>query len=211
MLVRPSPSKSAKGSAETMFSVLLVVGIDDVLPLPLVATTVKEPIAVEASVRVIVAEVPPPLMFTLETVIAAGVKAGTKENVAPVRLEPLTVKLTAGVFSTCVGAIEVITGTASTVKLLLEVAVDVPTVTLMGPVVAPVGTVVVSWFVVAEVTVVAVPLNFTVFALGVALKFWPWIVTVCPTLPRVGEKLKTASPLGEVVERVIESRFPTAS
>ena len=118
------------------------------------------------------------MMFTLETVIAAGVNAGTKENVAAVRLEPLTVKLTVGVLSTCVGAIEVMTGTASTVKLLLEVAVDVPTVTLMGPVVAPVGTVVVSWFVVAEVTVVVVPLNFTVFALGVALKFWPWIVTV---------------------------------
>src|SRR5213082_2141805 len=167
MLVRPSPSKSAKGSAETMFSVLLTVGTSDVLPLPFVAITVKEPTAVEASVSVIVADVPPPLMFTLETVIAAGVKAGTKENVAPVRLEPLTVKLTAGVLCTCVGAIEVIRGTASTVKLLLEVAVDVPTVTLMGPVVAPVGTVVVSWFVVAAVTVAVVPLNFTVFALGV--------------------------------------------
>ena len=64
-----------------MFSVLLVVGIDDVLPLPFVAMTVKEPTAVEASVKVMVAEVPPPLMFTLETVIAAGVNAGTKENV----------------------------------------------------------------------------------------------------------------------------------
>src|SRR5256886_8898109 len=90
-------------------------------------------------------------------------------------------------------------------------ALPISTVTLMGPVVAPVGTVVVSWFVVAAVTVAVVPLNFTVFALGVALKFWPWIVTVCPTPPCAGEKLKTASPLGEVVERVIESRFPTAS
>src|SRR5207248_9085783 len=121
MLVRPSPSKSAKGSAETMFSVLLVVGIDDVLPLPLVATTVKEPIAVEASVRVIVAEVPPPLMFTLETVIAAGVNAGTKENVAAVRLAPLTVKLTVGVLSTCVGAIDVMAGTASALTWLADV------------------------------------------------------------------------------------------
>ena len=211
MLVRPSPSESANGSAETMFSVLLVVGIDDVLPLPFVAMTVKEPTAVEASVRVIVAEVPPGLIFTLETVMAAGVNAGTKENVAPVRLEPFTVKPTVGVLSTCIGAIEVMTGTASTVKLLLEVTVDAATVTLMGPVVAPVGTVVVNWLVVAAVTVAVVPLNFTVFALGVALKFCPWIVTVCPTPPWVGEKLKTASPLGELVERVIESRLPTAS
>src|SRR2546421_10114139 len=122
MLVRPSPSKSATGSAETMFSVLLTVGTGDVLPLPFVAMTVKEPTALEASVRVMVAEVPPGLMFTLETVMAAGVKAGTKENVAAVRLEPFTVKLTVGVLSTCAGAIEVITGTANTVKLLLEVA-----------------------------------------------------------------------------------------
>jgi hypothetical protein len=116
-----------------------------------------------------------------------------------------------GLFSTSVGLTVVMTGLESTVKLLLEVAVDVPTVTLMGPVVAPVGTVLVSWFVVAAVTVAAVPLNCTVLALGVALKFWPWIVTVCPTLPCAGEKLKIATPLGEVVERVIESRFPTAS
>src|SRR5207248_4676300 len=211
MLVRPSPSESANGSAETMFSVLLTVGTGDVLPLPFVAMTVKEPTALEASVRVMVAEVPFPLIFTFETEMAAGANAGTKENVAAVRLEPFTVKPTVGVLSTCVGAIEVMTGTASTVKLLLEVTVDAATVTLMGPVVAPVGTVVVNWLVVAAVTVAVVPLNFTVFALGVALKFWPWIVTVCPTLPWDGEKLKTASPLGEVVERVIESRFPTAS
>ena len=63
----------------------------------------------------------------------------------------------------------------------------------------------------AAVTVAVVPLNFTVFELGVALKFCPWIVTVCPTLPWDGEKLKIASELGEVVELVIESRFPTAS
>ncbi len=83
--------------------------------------------------------------------------------------------------------------------------------TQIGPVVAPDGTVVVRLLVVAAVTGAVVPLNFTVLAPGVALKFWPWIVTVCPTLPCIGEKLKIASALGEVVERVIESRFPTAS
>jgi hypothetical protein len=116
-----------------------------------------------------------------------------------------------GLFSTSVGLTEVITGLESTVKLLLDVAVELPTVTPMGPVVALEGTVVVSWFVVAAVTVAVVPLNFTVLELGVALKFWPWIETVCPMLPCAGEKLKIASALGEVVERVIESRLPTAS
>ena len=157
-----------------MFSVLLAVATDDVLPFVLVAMTVKEPTAFDATVSVMVAEVPLPLMFTLETVMAAGMNAGKKENVAPVRLEPFTVKLLiVGALRTCVGAIEVMTGTATTVKLLLDVAVEVPTVTLMGPVVAPVGTVAVSWFVAAAVTVAAVPLNFTVFELGVALKFCP--------------------------------------
>ena len=51
--------------------------------------------------------------------------------------------LTVGVFTTDAGLTEAMTGTASTVKLLLEVAVDHPTVTRMGPAVAPAGTVVV--------------------------------------------------------------------
>jgi hypothetical protein len=43
-------------------------------------------------------------------------------------------------------------------------------------VVAPVGTVTVRLFAVAAVTVAAVPLNFTVLALGVVLKFAPeWL------------------------------------
>ena len=54
-----------------------------------------------------------------------------------------------------------------------EVYVTVPTVTLIGPVVAPAGTVVVRLLAVAAVTVAVVPLNFTVLAVGVALKFCP--------------------------------------
>ncbi len=68
---------------------------------------------------------------------------------------------------------EVIVGTASTVKLLREFAVADPTVTLISPVVAPEGTVTVKLLVVAAVTVAVVPLNFTVLALGVVLKFCP--------------------------------------
>src|SRR6266849_5790556 len=171
MFVRPSPSKSVFGSAERTVSVLLEEETEDELPVPFVAITVNEPEAFDASVSVMVAEVPFELMFTLETVVAAGVKVGKNENVALVRFEPFTWKLTVGVFSASVGLTEVITGLGSTVKLLLEVAVDVPTVTLMGPVVAPAGTEVVRRFVVAAVTVAVVPLNLTVLALGVALKF----------------------------------------
>jgi hypothetical protein len=50
------------------------------------------------------------------------------------------------------------------------VAVFAPTVTLIGPVVAPLGTVAVNTVVDAVSTVAVVPLNFTVFDAGVALK-----------------------------------------
>lgn len=76
----------------------------------------------------------------------------------------------------------------ATVKFVLLVAVWPPTVTWMGPVVAPVGTLTVREVVVAAVTVAAVPLNFTVSADGVALKFVPEITTVVPIAPPVGEK-----------------------
>jgi hypothetical protein len=72
-----------------------------------------------------------------------------------------------------VGFTDVITGLFRTVKLLLEFAVVVPTVTPTNPVVAPPGTVTARLFAVAEDTVAVVPLNFTLFALSVVLKFCP--------------------------------------
>jgi hypothetical protein len=50
------------------------------------------------------------------------------------------------------------------------VAVPVSVVTLIGPVVAPVGTLVTICVDAAEMTVAVVPLNLTVFWLGVVLK-----------------------------------------
>ena len=75
--------------------------------------------------------------------------------------------------NTVEGLTDVITGIVSTVKLLLDVAVDDPTITVIGPVVAPVGTVTVKLFADAAVTVAAVPLNWTVFPLVVVAKFCP--------------------------------------
>jgi hypothetical protein len=105
---------------------------------------------------------------------------------------PFTVKLIVGELTACIGLTEVMIGIATTVKLLLDVAVEVPTVPQIGPVVAPAGTLVVKLFAVAAVTVVTVPLNFTVFEPGVVLKFCPCIVTVCPTGPHAGEKPRIA-------------------
>jgi hypothetical protein len=79
-------------------------------------------------------------------------------------------------------------GTA-TVNVPLLVAACAPTVTLILPVVAPLGTVATIWVVLAELTDPAVPLNFTTSFAAVALKFVPVIVTVAPTFPLVGVKL----------------------
>src|SRR3974377_1509968 len=74
-----------------------------------------------------------------------------------------------------------------TVKLLALVAVPPGGVTLIVPLVAPVGTVAVIW--VAEFTakeLALVPLNFTAVA---PVKLAPVITTLVPTGPLVGEKL----------------------
>jgi hypothetical protein len=70
-----------------------------------------------------------------------------------------------------------------------DVAVFPPTVTVIFPVVAPVGTEVTIWVAVALVTFVVVPLNFTVLLIAVVLKLVPVIVTVAPTRPLAGVKL----------------------
>ena len=75
---------------ESTVIVLFAPGIWLELPAVVVATRENAPTALAAMVRVIVADVPPEPMTTLETLMAAGTKAGTKENVAPVRLRPVT-------------------------------------------------------------------------------------------------------------------------
>jgi len=71
-----------------------------------------------------------------------------------------------------------------------ELLVDDPlaVTTVMGPVVAPAGTVTVSCVALAALTVACVPLKRTVFWLGVALKPTPEMVTVVPTGPCPGLK-----------------------
>jgi hypothetical protein len=77
-----------------------------------------------------------------------------------------------------------------TAKLELLVAVEVPTVTVILPAVAPLGTATISFVVVADETVADVPLNLTLSFVFVALKFVPLMVTEVPIGPLVGEKLE---------------------
>src|SRR5439155_364172 len=86
-----------------------------------------------------------------------------------------------------VGVKLVSVGAGITVKAVALVAVPPGVVTLMSPVVAPLGTV--AWMAVGEVTeklTALVPLNVTAV---VPVKAVPLIVTVLPTAPLVGVKL----------------------
>jgi hypothetical protein len=77
-------------------------------------------------------------------------------------------------------------GGTNTVKLVALVAVPAAVVTVMGPVVAPVGTVAMRLVAVAAVKLAVTPLNFTVLLAGTGSKFVPVIVTEVPTGPSVG-------------------------
>jgi len=80
-----------------------------------------------------------------------------------------------------------------TVKLDALVAVVCPaTSTVIGPVVAPLGTVAVIDVAVEAVTVAVVPLNFTVGE----EKFDPVIVTLDPTAPELGLNPLIVGPVG---------------
>jgi hypothetical protein len=70
-----------------------------------------------------------------------------------------------------------------------EVTVLPFTVTLMLPVVAPVGTITVRLVAVAAVTVATMPFIVTLFSEAVVLKLVPVMVMEDPTLTLVGEKL----------------------
>lgn len=61
-----------------------------------------------------------------------------------------------------------------------------PTITVILPVFAPVGTVVVMVVAELEITVAVVPLNLTVLFMAVRSKFVPVIVTVVPIVPLDG-------------------------
>src|SRR5258706_10147105 len=91
-------------------------------------------------------------------------------------------------------------GLAVTVKAPLLLAVPPGVVTLIGPVVAPAGTVAVIE--VAELTVKVAPTPLTVTALA-PVKLVPVIVTLVPTGPLVGAKLVMVGGLAVTVKALL--------
>src|SRR2546426_4303742 len=109
--------------------------------------------------------------------------------VALFRLVPVIVALVVIPCPTRLGSMALIVG-VSMVNGCGLVAVPLVLVTVTGPVVAPVGTVVMIVLAVEEVTVADVPLNLTWLAEGVELNPKPWICTVVPTMPLEGDRKK---------------------
>jgi len=75
-----------------------------------------------------------------------------------------------------------------TVKSFALVAEFPATVTVIFPVVAPTGTVVVIIVAVLAVTLAVIPLNITILFAAVVLKFVPVMMTDAPIMPKVGLK-----------------------
>ncbi len=92
-----------------------------------------------------------------------------------------------------------------TVKLLADVAEPAPVETVIFPVVAPVGTVVVIWVALATVKVAAVPLNLTEVA---PVKPAPVMVTPRPICPVVGLKDAMVGAEGVTVKLLAEVAVP---
>ena len=124
-------------------------------------------------------------------------------DVAPVKLVPLI--WTAVPTGPLVGAKSVIVGGLTTVKLLELVAVPPGVITLIGPVVAPEGTV--AWIVVGELTlyVALTPLKVTELA---PPKLVPLIWTLVPTSPIVGAKLVMVGGLAVTAKLLVLFAVP---
>ena len=122
------------------------------------------------------------IWFAVFDVMVAVVPLNFTE-VAPVKFVPVMVTWVPT--GPELGVNKVIVGTEAvpTVKFVALSAVPLAVVTLMGPVVAPAGTVVTICVALFDVIVAVVPLNFTEVA---PVRFVPMMVTGVPTGPEVG-------------------------
>jgi hypothetical protein len=119
----------------------------------------------------------------------AVVADGVTSKLLPVTATEVPATPDAGVKLVMTGAPGIVT-----VKSSALVAVFPATVTVIRPLVAPSGTLVLIEPVSEALAAAAFPLNVTALLAAVALKPAPYIVTAVPTGPLVGVKLVIAKP-----------------
>jgi hypothetical protein len=155
----------------------------------------SELVAVTPAVRIEIRPVVAPVGTV--TVMLVVVDAVTVANAPLKRTSLLTGvalkfnpdKITSAVMAPLAGVKPVMEGVPSTVKFAALVIVTPLVRTVMGPVVALNGTVVVMLVGVDDMTVASTPLNLTSLFEGVELKLVPDMVTVAVTAPLEGVKL----------------------
>lgn len=124
------------------------------------------------------------VIMTSELTVKLAFLAANITLVAPVKFDPLIVTTVPAV--PCDGVKPLIVGAATTVKLVVLIAIPWGVVTAMGPVVAPMGTVAMIFAPLILNPPALTPLKVTSVA---PLRFVPLIVTEVPLTPLVGEKL----------------------
>ncbi len=176
LIVTLVPTDPLVGERPVMVGGLTTVNALELVAVPPAVVTLIGPVVVPADTvaRIDVAEVTVKLALTELKVT----------EVAPLKFVPLMVTLVPT--GPLVGAKLVIVGGSTTVNALLLLAVPPAAVTLIGPVVAPAGTV--ARIEVAEVTVKLALTELKVTEVA-PLKFVPPMITLVPTGPLVGAKL----------------------
>jgi hypothetical protein len=176
LIVTDVPTAPLVGLNELMVGCTITVKSCEEVAVPLGVVTLIFPVVEPLGTLVVICV----LEFTVK--VAEVVLKATA--VAPAKLIP--VMTTEVLTIPLVGVNEVTAGAAVTVKLLELVPVPAEFVTATFPVVAPVGTVAVTWVLEFTVKVVAaVPLKVTSV---VPVKPLPEIATLVPTGPLVGVK-----------------------
>src|SRR3989441_3173369 len=199
-MVTPAPLKPLTGLLKTAvklmgellvgsawlaaLSIVTVGGVVSVTTVKLLALLAVPPGVVTLSGPLVAPAGTVAVIVVAEPTVKLALVPLNRTAVAPLKLVPLIVTVVPT--PPLVGEKLVIVGGGMTVKLPALLAVPPAVVTLIGPLVAPLGTV--AAIDVAEFTVklALVPLKATTVA---PVKFVPLIVTVAPTPPLVGEKL----------------------
>jgi hypothetical protein len=173
------------------------VGLNKVMVGEFAGDTVKSfaLVAVRPATSTVIFPVVAPVGTFVTMLVAVGVPVITAVTplnftrlLAAVVLKLLPVKVTGVPIGPDIGLNDVMAGGNTRVKSVGLIAICPTTSTVILPVVAPKGTVVVMLVAELAVTVAVAPLNCTTLLAGVALKLVPVMVTVVPTEPVLGVK-----------------------
>jgi hypothetical protein len=166
---------------------LVIVGVDKIIKLvallmvtPLTVTVIFPEVAAFGTITVILVEV--------EETTTAFTPLNLTTLLAGVGLKFVPVIVIVADTALLIGVISTIVGEANTIKLVVVVRVIPFTVTEIGPVRAPIGTIALILVVVDDIMSATIPLNDTTFSSMGVLKLVPLIVTVAPTAALVGVK-----------------------